>query len=383
MHAWGMGGTIRTTLNLAGRLAHTHDVEILSLVRRREDPFFPFPPRVTVTAIDDQRPHALSPVERFARRHLAEYGSLLLHPADRGAHGAGSLWCDIGLARAFRRRSSGVMISTRPGLNLLAVSAAGPGLVKIGQEHMNMAAHSRPLRRAVRRGYSGLDALVTLTERDLEAYRNAIDDPPALHAIPNAATGIGARTANGSARTVIAAGRLARQKGFGRLITAFARVTESHPDWQLVICGRGPRRNQLQRQINGLGLAEKATLAGPVEDMGAAMESAAIFALSSRFEGFPMVLLEAMSAGLPVVSFDCPTGPREIVEHRRNGLLVPNGDVGALAAALNELIEDEALRRRCATEAIRTAERYSLDTIAPRWEALIRDLPHQKTRQPR
>jgi glycosyltransferase involved in cell wall biosynthesis len=86
------------------------------------------------------------------------------------------------------------------------------------------------------------------------------------------------------------------------------------------------------------------------------------------------VLLEAMSVGLPVVSFDCPTGPREIVEHRRNGLLVPEGDVHALAAALAEMIEDSELRRRCAAGALETASRYSLDVIGPRWDELIERL---------
>ena len=374
MHAWGMGGTIRTTFNLAGRLAQTHEVEILSLVRRGDEPFFPFPPGVTVTAIDDQRPGALSPLARFARRHLSELGSILLHPADRGAHGAASVWLDIGLARALRSRTTGVLIGTRPGLNLLAVSAGAPSLVKIGQEHMNMAAHPRPLRRALRRGYKNLDALVTLTERDLEAYGKAVGERTALHAIPNATPDLGGQRSDGTPRTVIAAGRLMRQKGFDRLIKAFAPVAEAHPDWQLVICGRGPKRARLERLINGLGLAGNVTLAGPVQDMGAAMADASIYAMSSRAEGFPMVLLEAMNAGLPIVSFDCPTGPREIVEDRRNGLLVRNADVDALSRALIEMIEDDELRRQCSEGALRTAERYSLDAIAPRWEALIADL---------
>jgi glycosyltransferase involved in cell wall biosynthesis len=374
MHAWGMGGTIRTTLNVAGHLAQSHDVEILSLVRRRDDPFFAFPPGVTVTAIDDQRPDALPPLTRLARRWLSRFGSVLLHPADRGAHHSGSLWLDIGLARAFHKRTNGVLIGTRPGLNLLAVAAASPSLVKIGQEHMNLSAHPRPLRRAVKRGYKALDALVALTQRDLDAYHEAIGEGPALHVIPNATPDLGGRRSDGSARTVIAAGRLTRQKGFARLIAAFAPVVAAHPDWRLEIYGRGPRRKRLQRRIDNLGLAGNVTLAGPVEDIGAAMAAASIFALSSRFEGFPMVLLEAMSVGLPVVSFDCPTGPREIVEDRRNGLLVRRGDVGALAEALVEMIDDEELRRRCSEGAVRTAERYSLDAIGPRWDQLISEL---------
>jgi glycosyltransferase involved in cell wall biosynthesis len=108
------------------------------------------------------------------------------------------------------------------------------------------------------------------------------------------------------------------------------------------------------------------------------MTEASIFALSSRFEGFPMVLLEAMSVGLPVVSFDCPTGPREIVEDGRNGLLVPEADVDALAAALIRMIEDDELRRRCSKGALETAERYSIEAIGARWDELIEWLSHDR-----
>jgi glycosyltransferase involved in cell wall biosynthesis len=126
--------------------------------------------------------------------------------------------------------------------------------------------------------------------------------------------------------------------------------------------------------ISGLEMEGRVTLAGRVADVASALAASSIFALSSRVEGFPMVLLEAMAVGLPVVSFDCPTGPREIVEDGRNGLLVRPGDVDALAVALNTLIEDEGFRKRCSAGALETAERYSQDVIGARWERLIEDL---------
>jgi glycosyltransferase involved in cell wall biosynthesis len=285
-----------------------------------------------------------------------------------------SLWTDVMLARALRSRGRGVLIATRPALNLLAASLTSPSLVTIGQEHMNLSTHRPGVRRAIATRYGRLDALVTLTERDLEDYRAALDDGPLLMAIPNAAPATGGPRSDGSARTVVAAGRLTRQKAFSVLIEAFAKVREAHPDWQLVIYGRGPRELHLHKAIAQFGVGANVTLAGPVRNLDAAMAEASIFALSSKFEGFPMVLLEAMSAGLPVVSFDCPTGPREIVESGRNGLLVPNGDVDALAAALLEMIEDEDLRRRCSEGALETAERYSLASIGQRWEQLIERL---------
>jgi glycosyltransferase involved in cell wall biosynthesis len=374
MHAWGMGGTIRTTLNLAGYLAQTHEVEILSVIRTRDKPFFPFPQGVTVTAIDDQRHKARIPLAaRLPRSLLSKRTSVLMHGGDHASQLA-SLWTDVGLARALRSRNNGVLIATRPALNLVAASVAPRSLIRIGQEHMNLTTHRKKMQRAIATGYSDLDAVVTLTERDLRAYSKAIGEGPLLAAVPNATPDPGGLRSDGSSRTVIAAGRLARQKGYARLIAAFERVVATHPDWKLLICGGGPRREQLERAIERRDMQEHVTLAGPVRDIGEQMAAASVFALSSRFEGFPMVLLEAMSVGLPVVSFDCPTGPREIVEHRRNGLLVPEGDVHALAAALAEMIEDGELRRRCAAGALETASRYSLDAIGPRWDELIERL---------
>jgi glycosyltransferase involved in cell wall biosynthesis len=99
-----------------------------------------------------------------------------------------------------------------------------------------------------------------------------------------------------------------------------------------------------------------------------------MYVLSSRFEGLPMVMVEAMSLGLPVVSFDCPTGPREVIQHGRSGLLVPDGDVDALAAGMLELVEDDARRRELGAGAAARAKDFSLDSIGPRWEALLADL---------
>jgi glycosyltransferase involved in cell wall biosynthesis len=175
-------------------------------------------------------------------------------------------------------------------------------------------------------------------------------------------------------KTIIAAGRLKRQKDFFRLVRAFAQVAEKHPDWKLKICGDGPHRERLEELIAELGLEGKVELPGPVKNLGPELAAASMYALSSRREGFPMVLLEAMSKGLPVVSFDCPTGPREIVRSGENGLLVAHQDVDALAAAMIRMIEDEDLRRRCGAGALKTAERYSIDVIGERWEELLAEV---------
>jgi glycosyltransferase involved in cell wall biosynthesis len=366
MHAWGMGGTIRSTLNLAGQLAQRHEVEILSVVRRRDEPHFPFPPGVRVTAIDDQRPGRRGRLaEALGRRH-----GRLLHPLDRASR-ASSLWTDVMLVRRLRRIRSGVVVGTRPSLNLLALDLAAPSVAIVGQEHMHLARRSQRMRTVIVRRYPGLDALVTLTAHDRNAYGAALRGSTPVVAIPNAVPAMAAVPSARSEPIVLGVGRLSPQKGFGRLIRAFVPVAAAHPEWRLRICGDGPLRASLHRLVRDLGLTERVALPGAVRGIEHEMARASVFALSSRFEGFPMVLLEAMSMGLAIVSFDCPTGPRELLDDGRSGMLVPEGDVDALAAALERVVADAELRGRLGRGAEAAAAAYSVDRVGERWDELL------------
>jgi len=376
MHAYGMGGTIRTTLNLVERLARSHDVEVISMVRRRERPFFAFPPGITVTAVDDQREStAPGGVGGRLRRLLRALPSVLMHPDDQ-AYSACSLWMDLQLLRRLRSLRSGILIGTRPGLNIVAARLAPPGVLTVGQEHMNFAAHRRPgLSAAIRRDYGKLDALGVLTEDDLRDYGELLRAAPTRMArIPNALPPLEGEISPLEAKVVVGAGRLTRQKGFDLLIRAFARVARERPDWQLRIYGRGREHGALQRLILKHELYNNVFLMGPTRRLGEAFSAASIFALSSRFEGFGMVIVEAMSKGLPVVSFDCPRGPSEIITPDRDGVLVPPGDVEALSQSLIDLIDDAERRRRYGAASVEKARAYDLVEIGRRWEVLLDEL---------
>ncbi|WP_289009580.1 glycosyltransferase family 4 protein [uncultured Thermomonospora sp.] len=365
-HAYGMGGTIRTALNLAGHLAHRYDVEVLSVIRKRREPFFAVPPGVRIVDVDDQtvRPGPLG-------RLLARLPSALTPPRDVTAPGV-SLLTDLRLARALLRGRTDVLIGTKPVHNMLIAEVAPRSVAAIGQDHMNLTAYRPWLRAGIARSYPRLDLLAVLTHASVRGFTELLGERgPRVVRVPNAVPPLNGGMADPDRKVIITAGRLVPQKGYDLLIKAYAQVAAAHPDWRLRIFGSGRERRRLGRLIARHGLEEVVELCGPTGDLGAEMAKASVYVLSSRFEGMPMVVLEAMSKGLPVVAFDCPTGPAELIRHGHDGLLVPPRDVAALAAALDEIISDAALRRRMGENARRSAEAYRLPVIGARWEELI------------
>lgn len=172
-------------------------------------------------------------------------------------------------------------------------------------------------------------------------------------------------------RLLLAVGRLDQQKGFDFLLMAFANLAMANPRWDLVVLGEGPLRQALESQAGALGLQRRVFLPGKAGNVGDWYRRADLYVMSSRFEGFPNTLGEAMAHGCAAVSFDCDTGPRDIIRHDVDGLLVPNGDIVALEDALGRLMADDALRQRYADRAIEIRERFSMDRIAGMWERLL------------
>jgi glycosyltransferase involved in cell wall biosynthesis len=354
-NAYGMGGTIRSTFNLAAALSASRAVEIVSVRKHQARPALPFPEGVAVRVLDDKtQPRGL----------LARVPSLLVHPEDR-SYADSSLLTDLQLVRALRGMGGDVIITTRPAFAIIAAAVAPRGTRVVAQEHLHIRAHGRSLQRALRRAYRDVDVVTVLTEADRRALGRVgarVERIPPLHAA------FDDRRSTTERRVVVAAGRLVHQKGFDLLIRAFADVEA--PEWELRIYGTGKERDALQAQIGD----DRVRLMGPTDDLGAVLAEAGLFALSSRWEGFGMVVVEAMAHGVPVVSFDCPHGPGETITHGEDGLLVPPEDVGALSAALGSLVADPQRRARMGAAARVKAQNYAPAAVAERWTELLDSL---------
>lgn len=371
LHAYGTGGTIRTVINQANAMAAAgHDVAIVSVVRRRDRPRFPVDPRVEVGSLVDQRdgarPDSLGrKAWRRIRGKIVPYGEFAaVYFTER---------VEKAVIDYVSSLEDGVLVTTRPALNLISARRTPRGVVRVAQEHINLATHPDSVRREIARHYGRLDAVAVLTRTDREDYRALLPHTPIVR-IPNAIHALDRVPSRQENRLVVAAGRLVPQKGFDLLVPAFKQVVRRHPDWRLRIYGTGPKKAGLRALIEEHRLGDNVTLMGHNDRLHEELAQASLYVLSSRFEGLPMVMIEAMAHALPVVAFDCPTGPRDVITDGVDGLLVPPRDVDALAGALSRLIDDRELRRRMGEAAARTARDYAPGTVTPLWERLFGEL---------
>jgi glycosyltransferase involved in cell wall biosynthesis len=199
--------------------------------------------------------------------------------------------------------------------------------------------------------------------------------------IPNPILTPPGKQSDTKSKRVIAAGRYAEQKGFDLLIKAWENVFKKHPDWELHIYGEGSLREPLQRQIDEAGMGNVCFLEHNTPNIEEKYSESSIFVLSSRFEGFGMVLTEAMSCGLPLVSFDCACGPKDIITNGEDGLLVECFDTDKMGEAINSLIEDDEKRKVMGENAYRNSNRYKMEHISEIWTTLFCNVTSEKKKK--
>ncbi|SFK52739.1 Glycosyltransferase involved in cell wall bisynthesis [Streptosporangium canum] len=340
----GMRGDVRSVVNLAGELAERHQVEIISVRRHRERPFFPVEPGVTLSWLVDAQPGV---------RHLLPQGQMR---------------AEVALWRRLRALKADVIISTRPGLSIQVARHAPRDVVRIAREWGRP-----PVPGPIKRFYPRLDAVATATEKSRQEWDTLLAAGIEVRMIPDALPPGPWPRSRMDNRIVAAGGRLVPAKSYDRLIRAFATIAGRRPDWRLRLYGGGPEDRRLRDLVQDLNLHNHVYFMGTTSDLAGEFAKASIVATTSRTEVLGMTVIEAMASGVPVIGFDGPRGPGEFVTDGRSGVLVPEGgdEIEAYASALLALIDDERRRRELAAGALGAAAAYSAPSVAEQWEKLI------------
>ncbi|PLQ01555.1 glycosyltransferase family 4 protein [Cupriavidus pauculus] len=339
-------GAERMTAVIANALAERgYRVRILSLWDGAS--VFPLHPDVVHAALFEARPS-------FKRQYLATVA---------------------GIRQFVRQHQVDVLIEVDTMLTLFTLPATmGLKVRRIAWEHCHfdedLGRRSRRVARWLAARFD--DAVVVLTERDRRRWHEALRPRAAVVTIGNPLPfSYPVQAAAGTSRVVLAVGRLVHAKGFDLLLQAWAMLAPAFPDWRLVIVGDGDERATLENQIRSGGMETSVQMPGASTNIEAYYRDAAIFCLSSRYEGFGLVLLEAMAYGLPVVSTNCETGPRELVRNGENGLLVDTENPAAISTALRRLFADADARQALAEKGRETARERDVATVCGQWNRIL------------
>jgi glycosyltransferase involved in cell wall biosynthesis len=353
------------------------------LRRSFDRPHFTIDPAIQlVDLLDVRSAHAYRGCNRLtkrAKRILVKSRSRLVHEDD-DMYAHHSLWIDGQLVRFFLKLRSCILVTTRPSLNLLAAKYAHESVITVGQEHEVFDKHAPKLQEDIRRAYARLDALVCVDPDTSGHYQRMLrSSSTTVCDIPNACAVAEALDDETRSKVVLAAGRLTEQKGYDLLISLFATVASEAPDWRLHIYGNGPLRAQHRQQILDCGLHNHVHLYPGVSNLSDRMSEAGVLALSSRWESFGMVLVEAMGQGLPCVAFEAQ-GPNRILRDGENGFLVPQGRCEEFAQRLLDLIRNPGLRKTVGAAGWRDALSYSLENIGERWQQFFWELCRRRAK---
>ncbi len=341
------GGTERMTTLVANELAKRgHQVGIIALMKEGEA-FFEINPAVKIYYLYPKKDKRASLIRDFSRRKL--------------------------LRKLYLSEQPDIIVFSGSGRSMLNIPSAR-GFKTITWEHTNantnwhlMHSFSRKL------AVTFCDRVVTLTERDAENYRRKFGAKNAV-CIYNPTTFQRKKAADLSQKNVLAVGRLSKEKGFDLLLDIWNKTYPKNKEWKLRILGDGPLKAELEQKIAKLKLGDSVKLVPFTKNIEKEYEKASIFTLTSRREGFGLVIVESMTLGVPVISFDCETGPREIIDHNKTGILVPTLNVEIFADELDKLMKDEKKRNSLAQNGLKKAENFSVDKIINQWEKLLEEI---------
>ena len=368
------GGADRVIAEKANWLAdHGHEIAIVTDTQLGREPAFPLSPKVKLIdlAID------------FSK----EYGHCFLV----------RIWMYYKLMHQYRRKMKSLLMQDHPdivittlGRDISFITKIKDGSKKMGEAHTTkyfirnfhllesknilFKYMTKYFRWNMDRQVSKLDALVVLTSQDKEDWEHLLP----VYVIPNSYPFYPEYPSTCENKQAIIVGRYNSAKGYNYLIDAWREVHNSHPDWIINIFGSGEYEERVRKQINDYGLQDVVIMNNPTDHIMEEYLKSSIYVMSSVFEGFAMVLLEAMACGIPCVSFDCPYGPRNVVRDGEDGFLVDYLNSNALAEKICKLIEDKDLRKQMGQNGRRNVMRFSRETIMPQWMSLFESITKNK-----
>ncbi len=344
---YGIGGTVRTIINISNYLQENgYNINIISIRQTHDKPKLKLSSNVTIIPLQDFRKKKVDEkiLSLLHRKILQKFPTTIFH-SDEDLYNRFTYYSDYTINKALSIIEDGaIVISTMSSLNIYLAKNKSK-LTKnilIGQEHKLLAVHSKSLQNEIKKSYNKLDALMVLTNSDALTYMEFISKNKIL--IQPNSTLIPKSTSTLNEKRIISIGRLHKVKEYDKLIMAFSLVHKKYPDWRLDIYGNGYERQNLEPLIDKLQLNKYITLHQEINDITPVMEKASIFALTSKYEGFGMVIIEANAHGLPVVAFNVLNGPSELISHD-NGILVEYPDIQKFANALNMLIQNTEKRK--------------------------------------
>lgn len=364
------GGTEKTIATLSNILIKKYDVEIISNYQIEKEPAFEIDKRVKVQYLMPN----LKPNAKEFKLALKQFK--LIKVLKEGIKALRILYLRRALMiKAIKNLSCDIAISTRYIHSKLLGKYGNKNIIKIAQEHNNNG-NKRYMNKVIK-SLKNIDYLMPVSKQLTKIYEEKLDKKKTkCFYIPHCLKDYTDKTSSLTGKNILSMGRLSEEKGFLDLIDVFEMVIDKNPDWHLNIAGEGKQREKLEQKIKEKGLESKITLLGFKKDNETKklFLNSSIYVMTSFYESFGLVLIEAQNFGIPVIAFDCAQGPKEIIENEKNGFLISNRDKKKMADKINRLIIDEELRKKIGQKARENSLQYKMENVEKIWYKFIDDI---------
>lgn len=380
---YGIGGTVKTITNTANYLySKGYIVEVISVKKTKVKPDLGLNPGIKISSLFDSRNKGsrykiknnslLKALKGIPVRILSRFNSRLIDKSE-DLYPMFSLFTDLQLIRKLQSLNNSILVTTIPSFNLIAPKFVNETVKVIGQEHKFFDAHSDELKSKIKSGYSKLDHLTVLTNDDLDTYSTMLD-PKVISVQANGTDLLKNKPEfkEKNSKRFISLARFVDQKRLDLLIDAFKLVCDKDPECTLDIYGQGKLKTKLLERIENHNLSNNVFIYEPITDIYSVLPNYSAFLLSSGFEPFGMVIIEAYACGVPVISFDISYGPKTLIEDGVTGLKSPAFDVESFSKSILRIANDDKLRASLSDNCFQSVvNNYSIDAVGDKFVSTI------------